>query len=213
MSDDSKKDPTIDKKEGFSEKIGVILKNKALKFIAMGKEWVRVAITYIKNHRKILIKIGLSIVVVIATYTSVFFLTTKPFYYGDRLNDGKIIVERMKVSSFDSESELQAYVRQYLIGNANYQIKLPYNSAGRIMGIYHDTSTENLVINWNPEFYVSWEEGLNMEDTLLFFYSIKKNFPVKTIRYLIDGRSIPITWEEQRLDEGINLDTVAIQKK
>ncbi|MGL5254946.1 MAG: hypothetical protein ACRC9L_08145 [Brevinema sp.] len=207
------------KKEGFQlkykdilKKLNIFIKDIAEKTVVIAKKCISLLVSYVNSHKNIILKISLGILSLVILLFGIHFWATKPFYYGDRLNSNRIITERMSLRLFSSESDLQAYIRQYFLGNDNYQIRLPYNSVGRMIGIYHDTPKETLIINWNSEFYLSWQEGVPTRDTQLFFYSIKRNFPVKTIRYLIDGRSIPILWEEQRLDLGVNIESITIQK-
>lgn len=157
---------------------------------------------HLRFYRKeIFITLGL-VIVLWGSYKGIGLIGTRAFYYQNQFQSG-IITDRRRIKTIPPESSLQAYVRMYFSGGQGYQARLPYEGRQRILGIYHDAAKDTLVINWAEGFASSWQEGTLKQDTKLFFRSLKKNFPIKNVRFLVEGRPAGLKWDEYSFDTGV----------
>lgn len=152
-------------------------------------------------RKEVLITLGL-IVAFYGSYKGVGLIGTRVFYYQNQFQSG-IITDRRRIKTIPPESSLQAYVRMYFSGGQVYQARLPYEGRQRILGIYHDAAKDTLVIDWAAGFASSWQDDTLKEDTELFFQSLKKNFPIKNVRFLVEGRPAGLKWNEYSFDTGV----------
>lgn len=159
----------------------------------------------IKKRSFMIIVVSGAIALLILVQQSVSFFTTREVYYIYK-DYQEVFVERIPVKRISTESDLQAFVRSYFVGSHEYQAKLPFTHETQILSISHDIQRKILVLNWNSYIYKALEQSGADLDVQLFLKSLKKNYQVEKVYFLVEGA--PLVWDRMDMSVGIAMDKI-----
>ena len=162
---------------------------------------------FVKKHIKIILRSGLVVVCFILLLWGKYLLETKPVYYINK-DQGFIFSERIEVRTIGIESKIQAFLRAYLAGSQNYKAKIPFTYETRLISASHDKDKKTLVLNWNSYFYRALEQKNVDKDIEILLNSLKKNFSIDKVYFLVEGARLVVDWQNKSLGDGIELNEI-----
>lgn len=164
-------------------------------------------IIFTQKYRIHLLCILTIICFIIALKQFNYFTNTRPAYYLNK-NTHKILKTRIKNKPIEMESAIQTYIREYLAGSIDYNTKIPFTSDTILLSISHDQNHSVLILNWNAYFYKALEQENIDEEIELLLKSIKKNFSINKVFFLVEGSKITWNWKGKNLNDAIDLSVI-----
>lgn len=164
----------------------------------------------IKNKKAIAI-FFISIVFTIALSLQIYNWTTKKVYYLNK-DTHEVIFDRIYTKRVGSESAIQSFLRRYLAGDTDYKAKMPFSYETRLLSASHNEKADVLVLNWNSYFYKALEQDTADLEIELLLLSLKQNFSISTVFFLVEDAVIHISWESLDLSQGIDLQNLDLEK-
>ena len=162
---------------------------------------------FIKKHIKIILKSCLVVACFIIFAWGKYFFETRDVYYVNK-DQGTIYSERIEVHTVGIESDIQSFLRSYLAGSQNYKTKIPFTYETRLISASHDRDEKTLVLNWNSYFYRALEQKNVDKDIEVLLKSLKKNFAIDKVYFLVEGSKLVIDWQGNSLGNGIELNKI-----
>lgn len=156
--------------------------------------------------KKIFVSVAVYLCVILAVSIHRQF-TTKVAYYLHK-DTGVTLKERIKVNKIGFESDIQSFMRSYLSGSKNYNVKIPFTYNVRVIGINHSQNNKVLVLNWNSYFYKVLEDKQSEKEIELLLLTLKNNFNVDIVYFLVEGAGILVKLEKLDLGMGIELNKI-----
>ena len=161
----------------------------------------------IKKHIKIILKSCLIVGCFIALAWGKYLFETKTVYYINK-DKGTIYSERIDVRNVGIESDIQSFLRSYLVGSQNYKTKIPFTYETRLISASHDKNENTLILNWNSYFYRALEQKNIDKDIEVLLKSLKKNFSIDKVYFLVEGSKLVVDWQNKSLGDGIELNKI-----
>lgn len=163
--------------------------------------------TFIEKYIKIILKSCLVVLCFVMLSWGKYLFETKPVYYINK-DQGIICSERIKMHTIGVESEIQAFLRTYLAGSQHYKTKIPFTYETRLISASHDKDQKTLILNWNSYFYRALEQKNIDKDIEVLLKSLKKNFSIDRVYFLVEGSKLVVDWENKSLGDGIELNKI-----
>ena len=171
------------------------------------KKNLKTALVFIKMHLKIIFKSCLVILCFIVLSWGKHLFETKTMYYINK-DKGTVYSERIEVHTVGIESNIQSFLRTYLAGSQNYKTKIPFTYETRLISASHDKKEKTLILNWNSYFYRALEQENIDKDIEVLLKSLKKNFSIDKIYFLVEGSKLVVDWQNMSLGDGIELNKI-----
>ncbi len=165
---------------------------------------------FFKKDRKtvsIVVGIVITIIISIPIYNIVF----KEVYYLHK-DSFVILKNKIRVKRIGSESVIQGFLRNYLAGSTDYKAKIPFTYETLLLSASHDKDKKILVLNWNSYFYKALEKDIVEEEIKLLLFSLKRNFNISTVFFLVEGAPINISLGDIDLSREINPQNINLEK-
>ncbi|MGL5955320.1 MAG: GerMN domain-containing protein [Brevinema sp.] len=163
-------------------------------------------------HKKSILLVITGIIVIISLLITWYLFSTKSVYYINKDNH-TLIYDRIVSKPLKTESPIQAFLRTYLSGASDYKAKIPFTYETRLLTISHDQQENVLILNWNAYFYKALEQDTAEQEITLLLCSLKKNFPLRTVFFLVEGSPLIWSWKNDDLGSGIEMNKVILEKK
>ena len=173
----------------------------------INKEPIKKFYNFVKTHIKMILKSCLVVLCIIALFWGKYLFETKPVYYIDK-DQGTVFSERIEVRTIGIESKVQAFLRVYLAGSKNYKAKIPFTYETRLISTSHDKDEKILILNWNSYFYRALEQKNIDKDVEVLLKSLKKNFSIDKVYFLVEGSKLVVDWQNKSLGDGIELNKI-----
>ncbi len=171
------------------------------------KKYKNLILEFIKKHIKIILKGSLIGLVFIMLCWGKYLFETKTVYYINK-DKGAIYSERIKIRTVSVESNIQSFLRTYLAGSQNYKTKIPFTYETRLISASHDKDEKTLILNWNSYFYRALEQKDVDKDIEVLLKSLKKNFSIDKVYFLVEGSELVVAWQNKSLGDGIELNKI-----
>lgn len=130
--------------------------------------------------------------------------TSNKFVYIDRNRD-LVYTESRHIPILFLEKKLVYLVRNYLAGSLDYKGRVPFSEKSVLKHISYNKHTKDLVLDWDMFFYKHMLDSQGQSDMEVFLETIKLNTDVKMIYFLIEGKQIPIFYNNLSLSEGYKI--------
>ena len=168
------------------------------------KKIQQVILNFIKKHMKIILKFCLAVLCFILLSWGKYLFETNSVYYINK-DQGIVFSERINVHTIGIESKIQAFLRAYLAGSQDYKAKIPFTYETRLISASHDKDEKTVILNWNSYFYRALEQKNVDKDIEVLLNSLKKNFSIDKVYFLVEGSKLAVDWKNKSLGDGIAL--------
>ncbi|MGL4677160.1 MAG: GerMN domain-containing protein [Brevinema sp.] len=167
--------------------------------------------SFTNQHKKNIRLVIIGSIIVLSLSITKYIFSTKNVYYLNK-DSHRLIHNRIVSKALGSESSIQAFLRHYLSGSSDYKAKIPFTHETRLLTVSHDRQEKVLILNWNSYFYKVLEQDTAEQEITLLLFSLKKNFSIETVLFLVEGSPLIWNWKNHDLGNGISINEVFLEK-